>query len=112
MVNNILDAEIQLAAVREVRTILEKGWCRFHMAIDILGNEVPCGSSEACKHCLLGAIYASAKRLSLNPTDFKIFFHRVSGLTSLTIFNDCSDSKEEVLELVDNVIKDLEAGRW
>lgn len=49
-----------LEVLKGAREIVAKGWCRAYYAVDKDGKPVSETSPDACKHCSMGAMYASA----------------------------------------------------
>lgn len=101
----------QILAVRNVRALIESGWCQNQMAVDADDVEVPYNSPRACKWCLLGAIYQVSATMGLNLMEFQRLFHRRTLHFDLAKYND-THTHEEVLALLDNVIDVLEAEKW
>ena len=120
-----MNRQQQLEVFKRIKDSITQGWCQGDMAKNEHGFPVAIRSEDACRWCLLGAI---KKAVCPNePRDITQAFTReyhdniheccdiIRGVThkpiDITMWNDYYlRTQDEVIEVVDEVIRQMENG--
>ena len=109
-----------LDILKNTRELISKGWCQFALAVDSNFNVVDYNNSTATSYCLIGALEKSIFRdkYSKSNTDNHKYFTKVYNILlkyidgphfTLSTWNDSRDrTQQQVLDMLDNAIRDLE----
>ena len=98
-----------LDILKETRRLLEAGWCQGTFSTDKDGKYVALCNDNVANYCLAGALAIAKKKVEASGDDLfdaqTLIIKKARG--EIFTFND-SSTKEEVLALVDEIIKEAE----
>lgn len=93
--------------LKVARGFIEKGWCKFELAVDANGIPVDSKSKRAERWCAVGALQAATKNYT-EAWDALALALPARGPDSVIDFNNRARGKRQVLALFDRAIAMME----
>lgn len=122
----MISNETVVDTLKQVRQLLEKGWCKGDFAIDANDEPAMIESADACRWCIVGAVYRACNIQEYDPEHSELVDTGLSkkvlaeleatlcashegSIKTLPQFNDEQESVEPVLDLIDKTSERLQA---